>query len=289
MSERATAAAPLLAESPPLDRNADLQTVLTAWHAATLRLEQTHETLREEVQRLRGELEAKNRELARKNRLADLGRMAAHIAHEVRNSLVPVSLYMSLLRRRLQSDAESLAVLEKVEAGTLALDATVNDLLHFTSQRDPQWTLCPLRPLVEEILASLAPQFAAQAIYAHVEVPADAALPADRSMLRRALLNLVLNALDAMRDGGELTVAGRAVEGGFELEVADRGEGLTADAQRRAFEPFFTTKSSGTGLGLSIVERVAEAHGGSVTAGNAPGGGARLTIRIPHPQLAEAA
>src|SRR5271163_3476886 len=94
-----------------LDRTADLQTVLAAWHGATLRLEQTHAALRAEVCRLTDELEIKNRELARKNRLADLGQMASHIAHEVRNNLVPVSLYMSLLRRRVSSDGLSLEAL----------------------------------------------------------------------------------------------------------------------------------------------------------------------------------
>ena len=84
-----------------LDRRAELEQVLAAWHGATLRLEQTHEALRTEVCRLTDELEVKNRELARKNRLADLGQMASHVAHEVRNNLVPVSLYLSLLRRRL--------------------------------------------------------------------------------------------------------------------------------------------------------------------------------------------
>src|SRR5271156_6001446 len=90
-----------------LDKSADLETVLAAWHGATIRLEQTHETLRNEVHRLSNELEVKNRELARKNRLADLGQMASHIAHEVRNSLVPVTLYLSLLRRRLTADNSS--------------------------------------------------------------------------------------------------------------------------------------------------------------------------------------
>ena len=102
-----------------------------------LRLERTHVTLQEEVRRLTDELEAKNRELARKNRLADLGQMAAHVAHEVRNTLVPVSLYLSLLRRRLLEDDQSLDVLRKIESGFQALDVTVNDLLHFTSDRDP--------------------------------------------------------------------------------------------------------------------------------------------------------
>ena len=93
--------------------------------------------LREEVQELTDELEVKNRELARKNRLADLGQMASHVAHEVRNNLVPVTLYLSLLRRRIAGDAGSLDVLDKIAAGFTALDVMVNDLLHFTSDRDP--------------------------------------------------------------------------------------------------------------------------------------------------------
>ena len=80
------------ADAGVLDAAASLETVLAAWHTATVRLEQTHEALRAEVQRLTDELEEKNRELARKNRLSDLGQMAAHVAHEVRNKLVPVTL-----------------------------------------------------------------------------------------------------------------------------------------------------------------------------------------------------
>src|SRR5215475_11392733 len=102
--------------------NVDLETLLAAWHTATVRLERTHETLCGEVARLTKELELKNRELARKNRLADLGQMASHVAHEVRNNLVPVSLYMSLLRRRLSTDSDSLGILSKVEAGFTALE-----------------------------------------------------------------------------------------------------------------------------------------------------------------------
>ena len=111
--------------------------MLAAWNTATVRLQQTHEALRSEVRRLTDELEIKNRELARKNRLADLGQMASHIAHEVRNNLVPVTLYLSLLRRRMSDDSGSLDMLDKIGAGCIALDATVNDLLNFTSDRDP--------------------------------------------------------------------------------------------------------------------------------------------------------
>lgn len=276
--------------TPPADAgpNPQLQSVLSAWHDATVRLEKTHETLRHEVTRLTDELETKNRELARRNRLADLGQMASHIAHEVRNNLVPVSLYLSLLRRRLADDTGSLDVLEKIEAGTTALDATVNDLLHFTSDRDLHWEQVCLRDLVDEVCDSLAPQLVAGGVALDVDVSPSHSASLDREMLRRALVNLVLNALDAMPEGGDLVFTSHQGSRGLEIEVADSGSGLGDEARRRAFEPFFTTKRTGTGLGLAIVDRVAEVHGGEATALNCPEGGAAFTIRIP-PRVMEAA
>jgi signal transduction histidine kinase len=264
-----------------LDRRAELEQVLAAWHGATLRLEQTHEALRTEVCRLTDELETKNRELARKNRLADLGQMASHVAHEVRNNLVPVTLYLSLLRRRLSDDSGSGDILDKIESGFLALDATVNDLLNFTSDRDPKLQWVNVRQVVDDVCASLAPQLSAQDIEIVTDVPRNLGVSADRNMLRCAILNLTLNALDAMPDGGRLVVTSFIGRNGLELEVADSGPGLSDEARRRAFEPFFTTKSGGTGLGLAIVYRIAEVHGGDVLATNCPEGGAAFTLRFP--------
>ncbi len=269
--------------TPPLtlDENADLAAVLAAWHVATLRLEQTHDALRREVQRLTGELEVKNRELARKNRLADLGQMAAHIAHEVRNNLVPVTLYFSLLRRRLSDDSENCDVLDKITAGFTAVDACVGDLLHFTADRDPRRSYFDVRKLIKEVIEGLEPQLEAQGIATVVDTRDASWVTADRDMLRRALLNLSLNAIDAMPDGGQLFVSAYEGPWGFELEVADTGDGLSDEARQRAFEPFFSTKSHGTGLGLAIVERIAEAHGGACRAQNCPEGGAAFTLRFP--------
>ncbi|MBN2291639.1 MAG: sensor histidine kinase, partial [Pirellulales bacterium] len=225
-----------------LGTDADLEAVLAAWNSATVQLEQTHEALREEVHRLTDELESKNRELARKNRLADLGRMASHVAHEVRNNLVPVNLYLSLLRRRICDDPENLSVLEKVQSGFGALETTVQDLLHFTSDREPRLTNFFLRDLVDDIHASLAPQISAQVIEVDTQVPEQLEVRADRDMLRRAALNLTLNALDAMPDGGTLMFSGKTEDDCVELEIADTGDGLPEENHSRVFEPFFTTK-----------------------------------------------
>jgi len=266
-----------------------LQSVLDAFSSATRRLSQTHEVLSREVARLRKELEIKNLELARKNRLADLGRMASLVAHEVRNQLVPVSLYISMLERRLASDADSCGILSKVNAAFTALESTVNDLLSFTANRPPNWQSFLIRDLIDEVCASLELQLSAQLVDVEIDVPPTMLVTADRHMLRRAVLNLILNAVDAMTEGGELVITAYRSAGTFELEIADSGEGLPDDVRRRAFEPFYTTKSGGTGLGLAIVERVAAAHHGSVTATNCPQGGAAFTLTIPQRAMEAAA
>ena len=260
----------------------DLERILDAWNTATERLQQTHQALRSEVKRLTDELEIKNRELARKNRLADLGQLASHIAHEVRNSLMPMTLYSTLLRRRLSADRDSLETLDKIDSGLTALDATVNDLLHFTTDREPDRTTFLLGQLVDEVHASLAPQLDAQHICVTTSIPSGLTISADREMLRRALLNLFLNALDAMSTGGVLQIKVVKSPSAIQLEVADNGTGISNEHVGRLFEPFFTTKGGGTGLGLAIVERIATTHGGTITARRNDDRGAAFTLSIPY-------
>jgi signal transduction histidine kinase len=265
----------------PASRDVDLATVLQAWQTATDRLQATHSALRQEVRRLSDELEIKNRELARKNRLADLGLVASHVAHEVRNSLVPMKLYLSLLRRQTAADAASLSTVDKFAASLTALEATVTDLLHFTAERQPQRRRFFASELFADVRSAVEPQLAAQAIALEVEADQDAPSEADYDMLRRAVLNLVLNALDVMPQGGRLTLSAQSRADCLELSVADTGGGIDSEAVDRVFEPFFSTKSGGTGLGLVIVARIAEAHGGTAEAANGDFG-AVFTLRIPH-------
>jgi len=260
---------------------ADLQLILAAWTEATDRLQKTHELLQEEVRRLTDELEQKNRELARRNRLADLGQMASHIAHEVRNGLLPMKLYLSLLRRKATENADAVEICDKVTAGVGALEAIVNDLLQFSADRDAQVRPVDCAALFGEIVESLMPQFEAQRIAVRVSVADELKLLADPDMLRRGIVNLVLNAVDVLAQGGELFLSAKATSDEWELSVADNGQGISADVLPRLFDPFFTTKATGTGLGLAIVERIAEAHHGTLTAANGSQGGAIFTLHLP--------
>ncbi len=267
----------------------DLPAILVAWEHATERLRDTHEALRGEVRRLTRELEAKNRQLARQGRLADLGQMASHVAHEVRNGLVPLTLYLSLLRRTLSDRPDALSLLEKLAAGFAALEVTVNDLLQFTSDRQPQFRRFAVEPLIEEVLESVQPQLDAQRVIVDSDIERRLELTADREMLRRALLNLIFNAMEVMPHGGRLDLGAWCSGSVIEIEVADSGPGLADTVRTHLFEPFFTTKSEGTGLGLTIVERIVSAHGGVIQAMNCPQGGAAFTLRFPQAAMEAAA
>ncbi|MGB9689232.1 ATP-binding protein [Thermogutta sp.] len=259
----------------------DLAAILEAWHAATIRLEQTHEALQAEVRRLTAELEKKNRELARKDRLADLGRMAAHIAHELRNSLVPVSLYVSLLKRQLKN-TESLQIIDKIEQSVQAAQSVLNDILQFAADRELQESLFEVKPWLTAITKEIELQAVSQRVHIKIEVRESLFAWADRDLLRRVIINLLLNALDAMPGGGELTVHAAAAGGDLVISVADTGPGLSQEALQHAFEPFFTTKANGTGLGLAIVEHLIQLHGGTVLVQNGTHGGAIFEIHLPN-------
>jgi signal transduction histidine kinase len=161
--------------------------------------------------------------------------------------------------------------------------------LNFTRDRDPQWRSFNLRQLLHEVCESLRPQLEAQHVAVDIDASRDPQGVADPDMLRRAILNLLLNALDAMPEGGQIVITAWNGAQGLEVEVADSGPGVPPDACERVFEPFYTTKSGGTGLGLAIVHRIAEAHGGCVWVRNCPEGGAAFTIRIPRPAARSAA
>jgi signal transduction histidine kinase len=151
------------------------------------------------------------------------------------------------------------------------------------------WGTFPLLELVEQVARSLAGRSAAQAIDIVIDVPADQVVTAQRQLFRRAVENLMLAAVEAMPQGGSLVVTSVAKPRAIELEIADTGPALTDRELGEVFEMLPAAARGGTGWGLAVVRRIAEMHGGSVTAANCPDGGVAFNLRIPRPTALEAA
>lgn len=273
--------------TPKLDDSVSFETILSAWQSATDRLQQTHHELRHEVRRLTDELEQKNLELARQNRLADLGQMAAHVAHEIRNGLMPITLYLSQLHRhmhnhspRIQVDRDLLLV-DKIKTAVVDVESTINDLLHFAGDRPIERQPTCLVSLTRSVCQSIQDQFDAHSIELKIDAPDDAVADIDPNMMQRCMLNLLLNAVDAMKQGGTLQICIRQSNQQHSISIADTGPGIEPGTLSKLFEPFYTTKSAGTGLGLPIVEKIVHSHGGTIDVTSTPGNGATFGLTFP--------
>ncbi len=269
----------------PTDRERELAAIISSYNDVTERLKRSHEQLSAEVSRLRRDLEGKNRELARRERLAALGEMAAGLAHEIRNPLGSIQLFASLLSRDLVDRPDLHQLVSKISKAVSALDGIVRGILAFAGQADLDRTTIDLHQVIADVVDLAAPQAAERNVRLETAGSADRVEAfADPGQLRRALLNLVLNAIEANSDGGLVAISARGIGGtelGVAITVADTGPGIPAHLLERIFNPFFTTKDTGTGLGLAIAHRIVEAHGGRIRANNIEGGGAVFTISLP--------
>lgn len=273
----------------------ELAEMITLYNRVTEDLKTSHEKLRREVARLNDELAAKNRELERKNRLAALGEMAAGMAHEIRNPLGGLQLYVALLEKALRSsDAaglgevadKSLQFTSKIASVVGTMDNVVGDILAFSSELSCNLVSQPIGTIVEEALTLAQPQLTDASVTVQLEQPTEPMLvPVDGPLLMRALLNLIRNAAESMaqRSDGRLRVQCKHLAAGrqMQLVIRDNGAGFDAEVLEKIFDPFFTTKGSGTGLGLAIVHRIIDAHGGHISAANLQAGGAELVIQLP--------
>ena len=235
--------------------------------------------LEESYQRVLGLQEA----LARAERMAAVGEMAASVAHQVGTPLNLVSGYVQMIREDPLTQTGVRQRLEIVEAQLAQVTHVLRTMLDEARRPSPR-VRTSLAPLVERACAIARPRLARSGV--QVDVRLEEPLPdvdANAPQLELALLNLVTNALDAMPDGGTLTIRGARGGRGVRLEVADTGPGIPPDLLPHLFEPWVTTKpvGHGTGLGLGIVREVVRDHGGEVHAANQPGGGAIFTIELP--------
>jgi signal transduction histidine kinase len=224
-------------------------------------------------------------EVLHRERLSALGNMAAAVAHEIRNPLNAISMGLQRLKVEFQPTDEQgdYSRLTGLMLGEVhRLNSIVEQFLSLARPLEIKAEALPL----PEILQELAALEDSDAKRSHVQIriitaPNLPPLKADPSHLTQALLNLMLNGLQAMPEGGTLTLEAKTSNGNFLIAVTDTGTGIAAENQRRIFEPYFTTKAKGTGLGLAISRRIIEAHGGTITAANQSGGGCRFEISLP--------
>jgi signal transduction histidine kinase len=263
----------------------DLMHVLQTYNDVTARLMRSHEMLSREVCRLRDELHEKNEQLRRNERLAALGEMAAGVAHEIRNPLGGMNLYASLLERDLADLPGQQELTRRIQRGIQSLDAIVGDILAFAGEVRPRICDVNLRDILTGAVAQLQPRVVHRKLRIECDPDLDPlGVQCDPGQVERALVNLLMNAADAVPEGGLVRVchAGFADDGALLLvAVQDSGPGIDPGLLQRVFNPFFTTKHTGTGLGLAIVHRIAEANGGYITAGNRAEGGAVFTLALP--------
>jgi len=247
---------------------------------------------------------AMENDLRRSERLAAIGELSASIAHEVRNPLAAISGSIQILRD--QADAASRTeerkrLMEIVVRETDRLNRLITDFLRYARPGPAVFESVEVSPVVEDVMKMFETTQRTGIEWA-VDVAAGLRVQADPSKLHQVLWNLVLNAAEAMPDGGQMRISAVAVDGpasqetatsdrnvaldqpkagSVEIVVSDDGVGVEPETLERVFDPFFTTKDDGSGLGLAAVHQIVEEHGGVVRLSSAPGRGTTVTVRFP--------
>ncbi|HJW72698.1 MAG TPA: ATP-binding protein [Geothrix sp.] len=225
------------------------------------------------------------RQLAQADKLASVGRLAAGIAHEINNPLTGVLSYASLLRKRMGGDPEAAEDLDVIVRETVRCRGIIREMLDFARPTTPARKAMDFNEVVRKSVSVVLSQLSLHHVDLSLDLAAD--LPevqADANQIQQVLVNLLLNAADAIGDeGGRIrltTVVSPA--GAVECQMEDSGKGILPEDLPRIFEPFFTTKGrQGTGLGLAVSWGIVEAHGGTLEVESQPGRGTRFTLRLP--------
>ncbi|QEL18085.1 sensor histidine kinase [Limnoglobus roseus] len=234
--------------------------------------------LSERIEQVVRDLQQREHEILRAEQLAAVGQLAAGVAHEIRNPLTSIKM---LVQASLEDDESmSREDFRVVEAEVRRMERSLQTFLDFARPPKPQRKTIALQPLIEDVFELVRPRAEKQKIRLEKALE-NPTLVGDAEQLRQVLVNLFLNALDAMPNGGTLKVSVQSNLPHVEIEVADTGPGIPKAIFPRLFEPFASTKDTGLGLGLVISKRIIEDHGGVVNAANRQGGGASIFIRLP--------
>lgn len=225
-------------------------------------------------------LEKAQSDLVSAQRLAALGEMSATVGHELRNPLAVLTNAMYLIRHTVESNADDRLrrQLDTADREIAAATLIVSDLLEFSRPRPAVAEAVDVADLVHETVTAAPPR---TGISLDVDTDGVPPIEGDRAQLRQVLLNLLINAYDAMPEGGKVSIEAHGVNGHVEVSVTDSGVGADPEQLARVFEPFYTSKTKGIGLGLAVSKRIIEGHSGTIALRPAPERGCTATITLP--------
>jgi hypothetical protein len=228
----------------------------------------------------RSELE---RRLVQADKLSSIGLLVAGVAHEVNTPLAVISTYAQMLAKQVQGDEQKSRMLEKIAGQTFRASEIVNSLLNFSRTSTTEVAEVNINRVIQETLSIVDHQLKKAQIQVKTRLDAAAGIKGSPGKLQQVLLNLFLNARDAMEGGGTLEVETTSDENGIHVDVSDTGHGIAPENLHRIFDPFFTTKGAkkGTGLGLSVSYGIMQEHNGAIEVFPRPGGGTRFRLEFP--------
>ncbi|MFP4057054.1 MAG: sensor histidine kinase [Candidatus Brocadiia bacterium] len=253
----------------------------------TKELEAQVASLRRQLAAARAEQERLRSRLNNAERLAAVGTMSAKIAHQLRNPLTSIGLYVQLLEDELQglrgrAEDEVFELLERVARELRTLVEITDNYLQYARLPEVQPARLDVNATVGELVEFLRHEMARKGVTMSTRLEEGvAAVEADRRLLRFALMNLLKNAVEAMGSGGRLRVRTAQRDGMVRIQVSDTGPGIEASERERIFEPFYTTKDAGSGLGLSLSRQIVEKHQGSLSCESMVGVGSTFTVCLP--------
>jgi signal transduction histidine kinase/putative methionine-R-sulfoxide reductase with GAF domain len=239
--------------------------------------------MEEKIQKTTADLRKTEAQLIRSEKLAALGQLAAGVAHEIRNPLTSINILIHSLTENLPSENAHREDLRVIEEEILRINEIVDRFLRFARPASPLFEKADPVLIFEETLQLLRPQIEKGKITVQKRFETLPLITVDKEQIKQVALNLLMNAIQSMPEGGELSIGGQFSKDGYwvELTVQDSGVGIPPENVDRLFDPFFSTKEGGIGLGLSIAHRIIDQHHGKIEVESDPGRGTLFTISLP--------
>lgn len=239
--------------------------------------------MEEKIKRTMEDLNRVEAQLLRQEKLAALGQLAAGIAHEIRNPLTSINILIQSMREKLPIENAFQEDLKVIEEEIGRINEIVEQFLRFAKPSPPLFEKTEVFPILEETLQLLRPQIEKSRISVKKEFYPLPPMTIDKEQIKQVILNILLNAIQAMPEGGYLILGGRVSEDGdgVKLWIKDSGVGIPSEVMNKLFDPFFSTKESGMGLGLSIAHRIIDSHHGKIEVESTPGKGTLFTLFLP--------